>query len=114
MHVRRRAKTAIKPGDGRTESGKTPPCRTPPVDPVQLHHLLPAAMLGAAALVALLAFRLRYRTVPGTLAPILLGRRHRVAPLVTALVAITVWLALHALDLLVGSAEASAWPHRAP
>src|SRR5688572_32079730 len=109
MHVRRRAKTAIKPGDGRTESGKTPPCRTPPVDPVQLHHLLPAAMLGAAALVALLAFRLRFRTVPATLAPILLGRNHRVAPVVSALLAIAVWLALHALDLLVLRDAPSAW-----
>jgi diguanylate cyclase (GGDEF)-like protein len=83
------------------------------VDPPQLHHLLPAALLGAAALVALLAFRLRFRTLPGTLAPILLGRSHRVAPVVSALVSIAVWLALHALDLLVRSDEASAWLHRA-
>jgi diguanylate cyclase (GGDEF)-like protein len=82
------------------------------VDPVQLHHLLPAAMLGAAALVALLAFRLRFRTVPATLAPILLGRNHRVAPVVSALLAIAVWLALHALDLLVLRDAPSAWLHR--
>jgi diguanylate cyclase (GGDEF)-like protein len=83
------------------------------LDPVQLHHVLPAAMLGAAALVALLAFRLRFRTVPGTLAPILLGQSHRVAPLICALVAIAAWLALHAADLLVRHDEASAWLHRA-
>jgi diguanylate cyclase (GGDEF)-like protein len=82
------------------------------LNPAQLHHLLPAAMLGAAALVALLAFRLRFRTLSGAVAPILLGRNHRIAPVVSALVAIAVWLAAHATDLLVRDAVASAWLHR--
>ena len=69
-------------------------------------------MLGAAALVALLAFRLRFRTVPGALAPILLGRNHRIAPVVSALLAIAVWLAAHATDLLIADDAASAWLHR--
>jgi diguanylate cyclase (GGDEF)-like protein len=69
-------------------------------------------MLGAAGLVALLAFRLRFRTVPGALAPILLGRNHRIAPVVSALVAIAVWLTAHATDLLIQDLAASAWLHR--
>jgi len=69
-------------------------------------------MLGAAALVALLAFRLRFRTVPGALAPILLGRDHRIAPVVSSLVAIAVWLAAHAADLLILDQATSTWLHR--
>ena len=80
------------------------------MNPAQLHHLLPTAMLGAAALAALLAFRLR--TVPGALAPILLGQHHRIAPVVSALLAITVWLACHAGDLVIEDFAASAWLHR--
>jgi len=82
------------------------------VNPAQLHHLLPAAMFGAAALVALLAFRLQFRTVPGALAPILLGRSAGVAPVVVALLAIVVWLTCHAADLLIADFAASVWLHR--
>jgi diguanylate cyclase (GGDEF)-like protein/PAS domain S-box-containing protein len=82
------------------------------LNPAQLHHLLPAAMLGAAALAAGLAFRLRSRIAWGALAPILLGQRHRWAPLLTALLSIAVWLACHALDLLIADDAASFWLHR--
>ncbi len=82
------------------------------MNPAQLHLLLPAAMFGAAALAALLALRLRFRTVHDALAPILLGPKHRIAPVVSALLAITVWLACHAGDLLIQDFVASAWLHR--
>ncbi len=70
-------------------------------------------MLGAAALAAGLAFRLRFRTLPGALAPVLLGSRHRLAPVVSVLLAVGLWLAAHAIDLLVSDFGASAWLYRA-
>ena len=70
-------------------------------------------MLGAAALAAGLSFRLRFQTVPRALAPILLGRQHRVAPVISLLLAAGVWLGGHAADLLVADLGASAWLYRA-
>jgi diguanylate cyclase (GGDEF)-like protein len=80
--------------------------------PAELHHLIPAAMLGGATLAAWLAFRLRFRTVTGALAPSLLGRRQRVAPVITLLLAAGLWLGGHAIDLLVSDLGASAWLYR--
>jgi len=82
------------------------------LNPAQLHHLLPAAMLAAAALVARLAFRLHFQAVSGVLAPILLGQRQRSAPVVSALLSIVVWLTGHAGDLLIDDFTASVWLHR--
>ncbi len=70
-------------------------------------------MLGATALAAALALRLRVGTLTGALAPILLGQRHRIAPVVSVLVAVGLWLSGHALDLLVADLGASAWLYRA-
>jgi diguanylate cyclase (GGDEF)-like protein len=80
--------------------------------PAELPHLIPAAMLGAAVLAAWQAFRLRFQTVPGALAPILLGRQHRIAPVIALLLAAGVWLGAHAIDLLVSDFGGSAWLYR--
>jgi diguanylate cyclase (GGDEF)-like protein len=80
--------------------------------PAELHHLIPAAMLGAAVLAAWLAFQLRFRTVPGALAPVLLGRQHRIAPVIALLFAADLWLGGHAVDLLVADLDGSTWSYR--
>jgi len=69
-------------------------------------------MLGAVVLAGWLAFRLRFRTVPGALAPSLLGRQHRVAPVIALLLAAGLWLVSHAIDLLVSDFDGSAWLYR--
>jgi diguanylate cyclase (GGDEF)-like protein len=82
------------------------------VNSIPIHYLLPASMLGAAGVAALLALRPRFRIGVGTLAPILVGRDHRIAPVVSALLAIALWLAAHGADLLIANAEVSVCLHR--
>ncbi|MGH7287301.1 MAG: EAL domain-containing protein [Myxococcota bacterium] len=80
------------------------------MEPVQLHPLLPATLLGGAVVAALLGIRLRWLRF--ALAPSLLGPAARIVPLVALLSFLGVWLTGRAAELLVGDLGAGAWLHR--
>jgi len=81
------------------------------LNPAPLHHLLPATLLGGAVVAALVAFRLRFRSGGGALAPSLLGPGGRIAPVLALLAALGLWLTSRAGELLLGDLGTSAWLH---
>ena len=74
--------------------------------------LIAIGMLASCALLLGTALRLVRMRDPRTLAPLLIGRTRRVAPLCGVLGGIAIWVGCYALELLLHDRLLSVWMHR--
>jgi diguanylate cyclase (GGDEF)-like protein len=74
--------------------------------------LIAIGMLASCAFPLGIALRLSRHRDPHTLAPLLISRARRLAPLVGFLTAISLWVGAYALELLLDNRTLSVWMHR--
>jgi len=74
--------------------------------------LIATGMLVSCALLLGIAVQLGRKRDPRTLAPLLISRARRLAPLFSLLAAISLWIGAYALELLLDDHLLSVWMHR--